>query len=97
MPSMSAVGRSRPGQNCKPPTPSLGISAQLVAWQKQHSLSASAANSRRASEGLSLPSRQASARAQSSRGELRTSLEESEENLSSCGSANGLLGGKWQH
>lgn len=71
--SLSATRCSRPSQDCQTPTPSRGIAARVAACQKRHPLSACAANGSRSPEGLSLPSRQPSARGHASKGELRPS------------------------
>ncbi|KAL3142783.1 hypothetical protein ABBQ38_003083 [Trebouxia sp. C0009 RCD-2024] len=66
--SLSATRCSRPSQDCQTPTPSRGIAARVAACQKRHPLSACAANGSRSPEGLSLPSRQPSARGHASKG-----------------------------
>lgn len=82
--SLSAIRCRRPSQNCQTPTPSQGITTHVAAWQKRHPLSACAANGSGSSEGLSLPSRQPSARGHASKGELRPSCSMSTGEQLSC-------------
>ena len=82
--SLSALRCGRPSQNCQTPSPKRGIPAHIAAWQKQHPLSACAANGSGSLEALPLPSRQSSARGPACKRELRPSSRVSTGSLPSC-------------